>query len=75
MVVASVPIAIVMNGLRITATAVASEAWGPETATGSWHTFSGWLTFLGSVMLLIALQRVMGVPSAATPLPTQTVNA
>jgi exosortase len=60
MVAASVPIAIVMNGLRITATAFASEAWGPEAATGGWHEFTGWVTFVASVLVLMLLQRAIG---------------
>ena len=48
-VAASLPIAIVANGLRIAATGLACEAWGPKAASGSWHTFSGWVTFLVSV--------------------------
>jgi exosortase len=61
LVVASVPIAIVMNGLRITATALASEAWGSEVATGGgWHTFTGWVTFIASVTTLLLLQRALG---------------
>ena len=59
MVAASLPIAIVMNGLRIAATGLACEAWGPKAASGSWHTFGGWATFLISVFALGQLQRVM----------------
>jgi exosortase len=70
-VAASVPVAVVMNGLRIAATAVACETWGPRAASGSWHTFSGWITFVVSVMVLINLQRAMmhlpGVPRAWAP--------
>jgi exosortase len=57
-VVSSLPVAIVMNGFRIAATGVACEAWGPRAASGSWHTFSGWVTFLVSVVVLVQLQRV-----------------
>ena len=58
-VAASLPIAIVMNGLRIAATGFACEAWGPKAASGSWHTFTGWVTFLISVFALVQLQRAM----------------
>ncbi len=47
-----------MNGFRIAATGVACEAWSPRAASGSWHTFGGWLTFLVSVLVLVQLQRV-----------------
>jgi exosortase len=57
LVLAALPVAIVMNGLRITATALACEAWGAEAATGAWHTLTGWLTFVASVIVLVMLQR------------------
>jgi len=57
LVLAALPIAIVMNGLRITATALACEAWEAEAATGAWHTLTGWLTFVASVIVLVMLQR------------------
>jgi exosortase len=69
MIAASVPIAIVMNGLRIAATALASEAWGPETATGGWHTFTGWVTFVASLAVLMALQRAVTPRRSARPKP------
>jgi exosortase len=55
----SLPVAIVMNGLRIAAAGLASEAWGPKAASGSWHTFSGWITFVLSVFVLVQLQRLI----------------
>jgi exosortase len=65
-VAASLPIAIVVNGLRIAATGLACEAWGPKAASGSWHTFSGWVTFMVSVFVLLQVQRLM----ARVRLPT-----
>ena len=58
LVAASVPIAIIMNGLRIAATGLACETISPRAATGFWHDFSGWMTFLLSVGVLVLLQRV-----------------
>jgi exosortase len=55
----SVPVAVVMNGLRIAATGLACEAWGPRAASGSWHTFTGWITFVASAIVLVQLQRLM----------------
>lgn len=75
LVLVSVPIAIVMNGMRITASALALEAWGLEAATGSWHEFTGWVTFVVCVGLLVLMQRAMAPPrSRQTPL-TVAVNA
>lgn len=64
LVAATLPIAIVMNGLRIAVTGLACEAWGPRAAAGPWHTFSGWVTFLLSVLALVALQRAWPGPRA-----------
>ena len=58
-VAAAFPIAIVANGLRIAATGFAVEAWGPQAAAGSWHTLTGWLTFVAAVAALIATQRAL----------------
>jgi len=52
-VMLTLPIAIVMNGLRIAATGIACETWGPHVASGGWHTFTGWVTFVLSTFLLV----------------------
>jgi exosortase len=56
---AAFPIAIVANGLRIAATGVAVEAWGPQAAAGGWHTLTGWLTFVVAVGALVGVQRLL----------------
>jgi exosortase len=56
---ASLPIAIVANGLRIAATGMAVEAWGPQMSVGAWHTLTGWLTFVAAVAALIGAQRML----------------
>jgi exosortase len=58
-VAAALPIAIVANGLRIAATGLAIEAWGPQAASGGWHTLTGWLTFVVAVTVLIGAQRML----------------
>jgi exosortase len=63
----SLPVAVAMNGLRIAATGLACEAWGPRAASGSWHTFTGWITFVASVTVLVQLQRLI-TRLASTPL-------
>jgi exosortase len=74
MLAASLPVAIVMNGLRIALTGIACETWGPRAATGAWHTFGGWATFVVSVFALMQLQRLFARHSAA-PWPLETVRA
>jgi exosortase len=67
MVAAAMPVAIVMNGLRIAGIGLACEAWGPRMASGAWHTLSGWLTFAASAVVLIAIQRIIAPDRAAPP--------
>jgi len=66
LVAATVPVAIVANGLRIAATGLACETWGPRAASDPWHTLGGWLTFIVSVCVLVGLQRVMTTPTLDT---------
>lgn len=53
LVLGAVPIAIVMNGLRIAGTGIAARTYGVAAAEGFSHTFSGWLVFVGSLGLLV----------------------
>jgi len=54
-VLSAVPIAVVTNGLRVAATGIACELWSTEAARGGWHTLTGWLTFVVSMLLLIGV--------------------
>lgn len=58
---ATVPIAIITNGLRVAGTGIAAHHFGPATAEGFFHTFSGWLVFLTATFLLLALGRLTQV--------------
>lgn len=58
----AVPIAIVMNGLRIAATGAACEGWSPRAAAGVWHTFEGWMTFVASAGVLLAFSSFVKQP-------------
>lgn len=53
----AVPVAIALNAVRIAATGLAVERWGSDYASGAWHTFTGWATFVVSVAVLISMQR------------------
>jgi len=56
--VLSVPIAIVVNALRVTGTAVLAD-YRPEFAEGFYHSFSGWLVFvLGFGLLWIVAKLI-----------------
>lgn len=54
---ASVPIAVVANSLRIVGTGLLVQYWDPEKAEGFFHAFSGWLIFVVSLGLLFLLHR------------------
>jgi exosortase D (VPLPA-CTERM-specific) len=55
----SVPIAIVLNGLRIAAIGVLVELKGPEAANGFAHLFEGWVFFVVALALLIGIMWVL----------------
>jgi exosortase len=58
-VVAAVPIAVALNGLRVAATGLACEAWGPQMAKGTWHEMTGWITFGAAIATLLLFQRLL----------------
>lgn len=62
LVAASVPIAVIANGLRIMGTGLTGLYWNPDKAQGFFHEFSGWVIFivsLASLFLLHGLLRVI----------------
>jgi exosortase len=58
-VASAIPIAVAANGLRIAATGIAAEKWGPPAISGTWHTLTGWVTFVVAVGALIWVQRAL----------------
>jgi len=65
---ASIPIAILMNSLRIGVIGVTVEYWGQEMAEGLLHDFEGWLVFMLSTLVLIGFAAVLtrvGPPKTA----------
>ena len=65
--VATIPLAIVANAIRVAGTRLASEWISPAAADGFFHTFSGWLMFLVTCAGLLAIQNVLprGRPRAS----------
>jgi exosortase len=53
---ATIPIAIVANGSRVTLTGVLTQV-KPELAEGFFHTASGWVIFMVALMILIFLHQ------------------
>jgi exosortase len=58
---ASLPIAVASNSLRIVITGLIVQYGDPEKADGFYHIFSGILVFLASVLLLFLLHRLLQI--------------
>jgi len=56
---ASVPIAVVANSLRIVGTGLLVQYWDPEKAEGFFHAGWGWIIFVISLLALYLLHRVL----------------
>jgi exosortase len=59
--VASLPIAIAANAVRIVGTGLCVQYWDPDKAMGFFHEFSGWVIFLVSLVLLYLFHRAMSL--------------
>jgi len=57
--VASIPIAVAANSLRIVGTGLLVQYWDPDKAQGFFHEFSGWLIFVVSLIMLYLLHRAV----------------
>ena len=64
---ATIPVAIAANGIRVAGTGVAAHYYGPEAAQGFFHSFSGWLVFISAFIMLFVIHRafVMVWPAKA----------
>jgi len=71
LVVSTIPIAVVTNGLRIAMTGLIGKHWGVEYAQGFFHDFSSWLMFLLELLFLygvmVSLKRLPGRTGASAP--------
>lgn len=61
LVLASIPIAVAANSLRILGTGLCVQYWDPDKALGFFHEFSGWVMFLVSLGCLYLVHRLMGL--------------
>ena len=61
---ASIPIAIAANAVRIFGTGLCVQYWDPDKAVGFFHEFSGWVIFLVSLGCLFIVHRAMCLFSA-----------
>jgi exosortase D (VPLPA-CTERM-specific) len=56
---ASIPITVLMNSLRIGTIGVMVDRWGPTMAEGFLHEFQGWMVFMLSGALLLGLTALL----------------
>jgi len=56
---ASIPIAVAANSVRIIGTGLLVQYWGQERAEGYYHASWGWIIFVVSLLLLYALHGVI----------------
>ena len=56
---ATIPVAIVANGLRVAGTGIAAYRYGQEAAQGFFHEFSGWVVFVVSLALMFLIHRTL----------------
>jgi exosortase len=57
--VASLPIAVAANVVRIFGTGLCVQYWNPDKAVGFFHEFSGWLMFVVSLLCLYIVHLLM----------------
>ena len=56
---ASIPIAVAANVVRIVGTGLCVQYWNPDKAVGFFHEFSGWVMFVISLFCLYLVHRAM----------------
>jgi exosortase len=56
---ASLPIAVAANSLRVIGTGLLVQYWDPDKAQGFFHEFQGWLMFVASLAMLYLLHRII----------------
>jgi exosortase len=56
LLIATVPVALVTNGLRVAATGVAAHFYGLAATEGTVHELSGWIVFVGALLLLSGIK-------------------
>lgn len=57
--IASFPVAILANGLRVVGTGLVVYYWDPAKGEGFFHEFSGWVIFVLSLLLFFLIYGLM----------------
>jgi exosortase len=58
---ASLPIAVAANSLRVVGTGLLVQYWNPDKAQGFFHEFQGWLVFVVSLAMVYLLHRAIQI--------------
>ena len=67
LVIFTIPIAVITNGIRIGATGFLSQKYGSGMAEGFFHAFSGWLVFMFAFALLFGCLFALKLFSKSVP--------
>jgi exosortase D (VPLPA-CTERM-specific) len=67
LVIITIPISILANGLRISITGFLVQHYGLKTAEGFFHGFSGWLIFVFAIVVLISVYMLLRLPARSKP--------
>lgn len=59
LMISAVPIAVLTNAARVTATGVLTYHYGKKATEGFWHDLSGWLVYIVALILLIGINFVL----------------
>jgi exosortase D (VPLPA-CTERM-specific) len=66
-VLATIPLGVLFNALRIGITGILTDKFGPKASEGFFHGFSGWVVFVFAFIMLFLISRLLAVlsPKAA----------
>jgi exosortase D (VPLPA-CTERM-specific) len=56
---AALPIAVLTNGARLTATGILAYYYGSETAQGFLHGASGWIVYVAALLVLLLIGKIL----------------
>jgi len=59
LMLAAIPIAVLTNAARVTATGVSTYYYGRQATESAWHDLSGWLVYIVALALLIAINFIL----------------
>ncbi len=81
-VLATIPLGVFINALRIGLTGVLTDIFGMKAAQGFFHGFSGWVLFIFAIFMLFLISRLLKVIAAkatgskgpAAPIPAHAMT-